>query len=408
MRISSSMLIGATLLLAGPSFAGEAPVPPAETHESATDAPNVAKPGTSAMVKAAQAKFAWNLIEHLSKQGNADSTISPASLAAAFSVLAKGANGDMKAAIATTVGFESGDLAKNLSALSKARAALATDDTAVQSADRIVIDPKSVPPHHLAARLKKQGIEFVAEDLSNPDAVARIDDWVKTTTKGAIPEILGEPLDKGTFAIINALHFKAQWKDPFDPTRTAPAAFQNVSGASNDVAMMHLSKAPHSYRTGDGFIGIDLPFANERYSLVVITTTEKPATVEDFAPVKDWLTGEGFAERKGDLVLPRFKLSTRSDLLPTLDALGLDKGRHSPNALVHFGQGSVLSRVVQRAMIEVDEKGATAAAATAVLGKRAVDDSLHMVVDKPFIFALLDRETGLILVAGYIGHAPTS
>ena len=29
-----------------------------------------------------------------------------------------------------------------------------------------------------------------------------------------------------------------------------------------------------------------------------------------------------------------------------------------------------------------------------------------MIVDKPFIFALRDRATGLILVAGYVGHAP--
>jgi serine protease inhibitor len=407
MNISPFMLIGATLLLAGPALAGEAPVPPTEMHETATDAPHVAKSGNVALVKAAQAKFAWNLIEHLSKEDN-DSTISPASLASAFSLLAKGSNGEMKAAIAASVGFDAGDLAKNLTALSKARAALASNDGAVQSAEKIVIDPESAPPRHLAARLKKQGIEFVAEDLSQPEAVARIDDWVKTTTKGAIPEILGEPLDKGTFAVINALHFKAQWKDPFDPARTAQSSFQNIDGATGDVAMMHLSKAPHAYRTAEGFVGVDLPFANERYSLVVVTTTEKPAKVADFTPVKDWLSGEGFEARKGDVLLPRFKLSGRFDLLPTLDALGLDKGRHSPKALAHFGQGSALSRVVQRAMIEVDEEGATAAAATAVLGKRAVDDSLHMVVDKPFIFALLDRETGLVLVAGYVGHAPAS
>ncbi len=105
---------------------------------------------------------------------------------------------------------------------------------------------------------------------------------------------------------------------------------------------------------------------------------------------------------------PRFGLAERSELLPVLDGLGLEKARRSPTALAGFGKGTLLTRVIQRASIEVDEEGAEAAAATAVTGMRALerDNALHMVVDKPFVFALRDRATGLILVAGYLGHAP--
>jgi hypothetical protein len=41
-------------------------------------------------------------------------------------------------------------------------------------------------------------------------------------------------------------------------------------------------------------------------------------------------------------------------------------------------------------------------------GARALEQKgrLHMVMDKPFIFALRNRASGLILVAGYAGHAP--
>ena len=70
---------------------------------------------------------------------------------------------------------------------------------------------------------------------------------------------------------------------------------------------------------------------------------------------------QAWASRSGDLALPRFKLAERSELLPTLAGLGLDKGLHSPSALAEFGAGAVLSQVVQRAMIEVDEEGAEAA-----------------------------------------------
>ncbi len=382
--------------------------PPASAPQKAAATPAADKQDGNEPLKTAQTNLAWELIERLSKDDNADSTVSPASLASAFAILAQGADATMKAAIAKALGFGAADTATSLAALTDARAALAANNGGLfASADRIVFAPDSAPPRRLAARLEKLGVDFTAEDLSKPEAVAKIDAWVNEVTKGAIPEILGEPLDKASFVVLNALHFKGQWKTPFDPQRTAPASFQSAEGKSGEVAMMRLPKASRAYRTEENFIGVDLPFSNERFSLVVVTTMDKPAAVEDFAAAKEWLSGAGFTERKGDLALPRFKTSERSDLLPTLDALGLDKGRHSPTALVGFGQGTSLTQVVQRAMIEVDEEGAEAAAATAVIGRRAVDDSLHMVVDKPFIFALRDHETGLILVAGYVGHAPS-
>jgi len=36
----------------------------------------------------------------------------------------------------------------------------------------------------------------------------------------------------------------------------------------------------------------------------------------------------------------------------------------------------------------------------------APDDHVRMIVDKPFVFALRDRKTGLILFMGYVGAPP--
>jgi serine protease inhibitor len=363
------------------------------------------------VLAAAQANLAWHLIEAQTKNDNADTTLSPASLASAFAVLAQGADKPMKAAIVKTMGFEAADPSKSILTLTKARKALAAENGDIlQSADRIVFAPTGAPPRKVAAHLKSLGIEYSVEDLSKREVVAKIDAWVNKTTKGMIPEILGGPLDKAAFVVLNAMHFKGQWKTPFDAQLTSQVAFQSIDGTSADVAMMRLPKAPRAYRTDDSFIGVDLPFSDERFSLTLVTTKEKPAKAEEFASAKDWLTGKGFFEHKGDLSMPRFKLSQRSDLLPALDTAGLDEARNSPTALEHFAPGAFLSGVIQRASIEVDEQGATAAAATAIFSKRGIessaDDSLHMVVDKPFIFALRDRESGMILVAGYVGHAP--
>jgi serpin B len=313
----------------------------------------------------------------------------------------------MRDAIARTLGFNDG--AKALADLLDAHAALAEGSAGVfRSADRIVFSPAAPPPARIAARLDALGVWRSVEDLSKPEVVAGIDRWVSETTNGMIPEILGGPLENASFVALDALHFKAEWKTPFDRARTALAPFRSVDGTAADVAMMRLPEARRAFRTDARFIGVDLPFAGDRFSFVVVTTRDEPAPAKDFAAVADWLSGAGFFARKGALALPRLKLSGRAELLAILDSMGLGEGRSSPTALDGFGEGSQLSQVLQRAALEVDEKGAEAAAATAVVVTRSFleNDSLHMTVDKPFLFALRDRSTGLVLVAGYVGHAP--
>jgi serine protease inhibitor len=129
---------------------------------------------------------------------------------------------------------------------------------------------------------------------------------------------------------------------------------------------------------------------------VVVTTTGKPAAARDFSAVREWLGGTAFTPRTGDLALPRFAASGREDLLPVLDALGLREARKSPAALQGFGPGIGLSQMTQRAMIDIDEEDAEAAAASAAIASRMLEseDAIHMVADKPFVYALRDRATG--------------
>lgn len=358
-------------------------------------------------VAEAQARLAFELLERLGR-GGAEPTVSPASLAAIFAIIGEGADARMKAAIAKTLGFR--DSPEALADLLEARAKLADGTREVfQSADRIVFAPDSPPDAKMKARLDALGVQNSVADLSKPEVAAEIDQWVSEITKGMIPQILGGPLQGASFVALDALHFKGKWKTPFDPQMTAPAPFTNIDGKSAEVKMMRLAEARRAYRVDPRFIGVDLPFSDDRFSLVVVTTKDAPAPVKDFAKVADWLSGAGFVARKGTLALPRFKASGEAELLSTLDALGLDKARRSPTALDGFGKGTRLSQVLQRAVIEVDEEGAEAAAATAVMATRSFaerDESLHMTVDKPYVFALRDRATGFILIAGYVGHAP--
>lgn len=416
----ATALSTATAVLAQSNDAPPAPSTPAPSTPapsvastpapSAQSTPDSAAPNkeTRAAIATAQAKLAWQLIKDAAP--GADPTVSPAGLASVFSVLSDGADAKMKSAIVKALGFESAADAKlGLAALSDARQnAAAADPEVFVSKDLIVFAPTAQPSPLVLAGLGAMKVQYYVDDLSKMEAVKKIDGWVNDTTKGAIPEILGQPLDKAEFVALNALHFKAKWAAHFDPSATAEAQFTSADKKSDKVMMMHLPEAEQSFRQDKDLIAVDLPFKGDRFSLIVVTSTKTPKTAKEFTEAATWLSGEGFLPHKGDIGLPRFSLQGNANLLPTLEKVGLSDGMKSPTALAAFGAGAKLTQVQQRAMIDVDEEGAEAAAATAVIVGRSlvVDDSYHMVVDKPFLFALRDRQSGLILVAGYVGHTP--
>jgi serpin B len=118
----------------------------------------------------------------------------------------------------------------------------------------------------------------------------------------------------------------------------------------------------------------------------------------------NWLAGEGFTSGQVELAMPRFQLNGKVELLPALDALGLKAARASPTALQGFSPvPQRISQITQRTYLQVDEAGAEAAAATAVLTVRSAFRTEKISIDKPFLFALRDRVSGLILMAGYVG-----
>jgi serine protease inhibitor len=146
-----------------------------------------------------------------------DATVSPASLVAAFGIVSQGADHAMKAAITRAPGFTPKQADTGLAALADVRGTLAKAGDTFQSASRIVFAPSSPPNPIIQAGLENLGIDYSIADLSDPEAAAKIDAWIKEVTKGAIPEILGGPVAKSSFVALNALHFKSRWKSPSIP-----------------------------------------------------------------------------------------------------------------------------------------------------------------------------------------------
>jgi serpin B len=380
---------------------------------------------------AAQGRLASRLLEQLAKESKAGDNIvvSPASVAMALSLLELGADEKLRAAITQALGYAGVPRAapaaaiagKRASAKPSAQAGKSTDDlkgllqviidldrdqdmTGVLAlANSIIFDPEAAPSDLALRGLRETGAKVAVEKLSSDETLKAINDWVSAKTNGLIPSILETPPRNSGLVALNALYFKDKWKLPFEVSNTKPGRFQGISGEL-DVAMMNMSRQLHQVQNSERFAGIELPYMHERFAMVLVTTTDKPARAAEFGPVVNWLSGAGFAPTQVELAIPRFQLNGRAELLPALDAMGLKAARASSTALRGFSSvPQKISQITQKTYLQVDEAGTEAAAATAVLTVRSAVRPAKISIDKPFLFALRDRVSGLILMAGYVG-----
>jgi serpin B len=108
-----------------------------------------------------------------------------------------------------------------------------------------------------------------------------------------------------------------------------------------------------------------------------------------------------------DLMLPKFEFRARTSLGEALSAMGMPTAfsRQADFAGMTRDRPLVIDRVVQEAVIGVDEEGAEAAAAMAVGLRFLSADSQSpqaLIVDRPFLFFIRDKATGAILFLGQV------
>jgi len=360
----------------------------------------------------AQSRLGENLIRYLADHTTAGANliVSPASIASILSFVDLGANSLMRSAIHRALGFKPAARRRTeqeLAALRNSVAAIGVRSAGPLMLANLLAFDLSTRPRQLALLgLSGAGADVLVDHLGDAKIIGRINEWVRQKTHELIPSIIEEaPEDMGLVAI-NALYFKDRWKTPFDPARTQSAPFQTASGRPVNVKMMYSPVAKFSFRQDDRFIASELAYANDDFKLVVVTTKSAPAPLSEFSEVAGWLSGRGFEPKSGEVGLPKLSLSAAEELLRPLDALGLRPARQMPDALEGFSTFSLaITRVVQKLDLRLSEEGTEAAAATAVITTRSLGAHEHvrMIVDKPFMFALRDQKTGLILFTGYVG-----
>jgi serpin B len=367
---------------------------------------------------AAADAFGADLYQRLAQDG-ANTVFSPFSVASALWMAWCGARGQTAAELtrALHLNGSAGAAGDGLRSLSALLDQLAAGGSVTFRAPNTVWVQSGLPVRpEFTARLSDVGATYADADFAHAPGPARdeIDRVIAEQTEGKITGLL-PPASIGPLTrlvLANAVYMKAAWADPFPAAQTSDAPFypDGPDGPGLAARMMR-GTAARPYLRGDGYQAVLLPYAGGSLAMAVILPDGPLAALRPAIAARG-LGGvlAGADRHQVTLVMPRFRVEASFGLIPALRQLGVHEA---------FGDGADFSgiteaerlrigAVVHKAYIDVDEQGTEAAAATAVVIKALaalrLPPPVTMVVDRPFLFAIVHTATGLPLFLGQLSR----
>jgi serine protease inhibitor len=256
------------------------------------------------------------------------------------------------------------------------------------------------------------GASAQGADFSQQAAIDAINAWVKQNTNGKIDQIVDALDDDIVLLLVNAIYFKGDWRDAFPKASTKNAPFVTTAGATVQVPTMTRSATT---RVGgvNGRTIVELGYGGDAYAMSIVL----PAIGENVNALVSALTPDEWRAQLSslhpaevDLTLPRFTLEWERTLNDDLRAMGMptpfipaqaDFTRISSTR----GRDLFIGFVKQKTFVDVNEVGTEAAAVTGVgIGITSAPQRVTVHVDRPFVFAIRERLSGVILFVGKIAN----
>jgi serpin B len=380
-----------------------------------------ASPDSVKALVAASNTFALDLYAHL-RESKGDLFFSPYSIWTALAMTSAGAGGRTQAEMTQVLHLpRQADLHPAVAALTADLHQRAGRNVELPIANALWVQ-KDRPFRDdflaLAERYYHGGVHRV-DFISDSDSACRtINGWTAEQTRQRIRDLLSpEAVTQYTRLVLtNAVYFKGAWDKKFGKEATKPDDFYRANGPSVKLPMMHQA-ADFSYAEAANLQVLEMPYAGKEFSLVVLLPQRgvKLADVEAALPTKlnEWL--DHLLVHEVIVTLPKFEMATKMSLAELLKSTGMSRAFDTDAADftgIADGRDRLFIRsVTHKAFLEVSEEGTQASAASAVAVSVSCPPPLAPLVrppeftaDRPFVYLLRDRHTGVILFLGrYLG-----
>lgn len=360
---------------------------------------------------AAAADFGVKLFQNSMEEGE-NTLISPLSVLYALAMTANGADGETLAQMEKVLGMDT----ENLNGYMRAYLDLLPEnkDYKLSLANSIWFkdDPnfaveqsflQTNADYYGAGAYKAAFDEATKNDINN---------WVKEHTDGMIPEIIDEIPDEAIMYLVNALAFDAEWAEVYEEFQIREGSFTTEAGVQQDVDMMHSEE--HAYLEDDMATGFIKYYKDRKYAFVAMLPNEGVSVSEYVSGLSGAHLQELLSNPQDVMVfasMPKFETEYSVEMSEVLQEMGMtdafDWMMADFSRLGTYnvdGMNICINRVLHKTFISVSERGTRAGAATAVEmtaeGAMEIVDFKEVVLDRPFVYMLIDCETNLPFFIG--------
>jgi serine protease inhibitor len=375
---------------------------------------HAASPADQQKLASANNGFAFRLLKQLAKdQPGANIFISPYSASTVLQMVCNGAGGQTRAEMQQVLGT-TGLLPDALNGANKDfdKSLNSGNTNVVLTTANAVWYRKGTPvkPGFIACNQQFFGATVDALDFDDPHSVDIMNAWANEKTHGKINGIADGLIDPLTdLFLANAVYFKGKWEEPFEVKSTKDRVFHLRVGRQKKLPMMEQARR-FTYRRGTGYQAVRLPYQGWNLAMYVFLPDVgfSPEKLLGIMSGDTWqrVTEPGFSEREGTVVLPRFKLEYGVELKQPLRAMGMKAAFGKADFSGISDRPLFISAVRQRTFVEVNEEGTEAAAVTGVAMDHGIamnpPKPFEMIVDRPFLFLIEDKQTGTILFMGVV------
>lgn len=245
------------------------------------------------------------------------------------------------------------------------------------------------------------------------ETAANINEWCSNITQGRLKGLVDEELIKNAAMIIaNALYLKASWRNSFKEELNQNRTFHLTKNTTVETEFMAQTDI-YEYLNDpvQQLEMLRLPYKGRHFSMTIVL----PYVNRSLEKLTETLTAENLQKLESNLqreeivvVIPKYKFDFSTTLNDVLIRLGITEVFTDKASLPELsgGKNSTLevSKILQKAGIEVNEKGTLAFAATEIqlVSKFGIDESTEFNANRPFLFYIKDEDSDALLFVGKV------
>jgi len=252
-------------------------------------------------------------------------------------------------------------------------------------------------------------VNFKPVDFVNHSKQARltINDWAAQRTHQEIKELLKPGMigSNTVLVLTNAIYFNGKWALPFQATDTDQnGIFTDLTGIKHKVKLMHKTDK-FSFAENDKLQMLELDYKNSSLAMAILL----PKSGHTLSEIQTALDNKYFTGLVDNLKLqnikvriPKFDINSDFESLEeTLSSMGLVDAFGKADFSEMTNNSLTISKVIQKAVIKVDEQGTVASAATAFVGLGSAPPEYPVFqADHPFIYIIYDKQSKVVLFIG--------